>query len=210
MSATDEWMDGLSGYDTDSPLEKVFDDLGAEIENFYQHLTQISEVWFILSIVQQQRFNDYFAGEKQKIKELNGDLYNASTHRLSCAGLRIAMALTALRCMDRGSVPEKIECSDADFDIALSIIRTVSHHNDYIFNVLNDGITEDVKVSETYSSAARNVLLTNLPDKFNDEDMQTLSVKLGKSLRTIQRQVLRAIQNGQVKELAKGRYEKVK
>lgn len=210
MSATDEWLDGFSGYDTDNPLEKVFDDLGAEIENFYQHLTQISEVWFTLSIVQQQRFNDYFAGEKQRMKELNGDLYNASTHRLSWACLRIAMVLTALRCMDRGSVPEKIECSDADFNIALSIIRTVSEHNDYIFNVLNEGITEDVKVSETYSSAARHVLLNNLPDRFSSEDMQALSVKLGKSIRTIQRQVRRAIQNGQVKELAKGRYEQVK
>ena len=210
MSATDEWLDGFSGYDTDNPLEKVFDDLGAEIENFYQHLTQISEVWFTLSIVQQQRFNDYFAGEKQRMKELNGDLYNASTHRLSWACLRIAMVLTALRCMDRGSVPEKIECSDADFNIALSIIRTVSEQNDYIFNVLNEGITEDVKVSETYSSAARHVLLNNLPDRFSSEDMQALSVKLGKSIRTIQRQVRRAIQNGQVKELAKGRYEQVK
>lgn len=210
MSATDEWLDGFSGYDTDNPLEKVFDNLGAEIENFYQHLTQISEVWFTLSIVQQQRFNDYFAGEKQRMKELNGDLYNASTHRLSWACLRIAMVLTALRCMDRGSVPEKIECSDADFNIALSIIRTVSEHNDYIFNVLNEGITEDVKVSETYSSAARHVLLNNLPDRFSSEDMQALSVKLGKSIRTIQRQVRRAIQNGQVKELAKGRYEQVK
>lgn len=210
MSATDEWLDGFSGYDTDNPLEKVFDDLGAEIENFYQHLAQISEVWFTLSIVQQQRFNDYFAGEKQRMKELNGDLYNASTHRLSWACLRIAMVLTALRCMDRGSVPEKIECSDADFNIALSIIRTVSEHNDYIFNVLNEGITEDVKVSETYSSAARHVLLNNLPDRFSSEDMQALSVKLGKSIRTIQRQVRRAIQNGQVKELAKGRYEQVK
>ena len=210
MSATDEWLDGFSGYDTDNPLEKVFDDLGAEIENFYQHLTKISEVWFTLSIVQQQRFNDYFAGEKQRMKELNGDLYNASTHRLSWACLRIAMILTALRCMDRGTVPEKIECSDADFNIALSIIRTVSEHNDYIFNVLNEGITEDVKVSETYSSAARHVLLNNLPDRFSSEDMQALSVKLGKSIRTIQRQVRRAIQNGQVKELAKGRYEQVK
>lgn len=210
MSATDEWLDGFSGYYTDNPLEKVFDDLGAEIENFYQHLTQISEVWFTLSIVQQQRFNDYFAGEKQRMKELNGDLYNASTHRLSWACLRIAMVLTALRCMDRGSVPEKIECSDADFNIALSIIRTVSEHNDYIFNVLNEGITEDVKVSETYSSAARHVLLNNLPDRFSSEDMQALSVKLGKSIRTIQRQVRRAIQKGQVKELAKGRYEQVK
>lgn len=133
-----------------------------------KHPTQISEAWFTLSIVQRQRFNDYFAGEKHRIKEFNGDLYNASTQCLSWACLRIAMVLTALRCMGRGSVPEKIECSDADFDIALSIIRTVSHHNDYIFNVLNDGITEDIKISETYNSAAR-----------------------------------------QVKELAKGRYEKV-
>ena len=210
MSATDEWLDGFSGYDTDSPLEKVFDDLGTEIEKFYQHLTQINEVWFTLSIVQKLKFNDYFAGEKQRMKELNGDLYNASTHRLSWACLRIAMVLTALRCMDRGTVPEKIECSDVDFDIALSIIRTVSEHNDYIFNVLNEGITEDVKVSETYSSAARHVLLNNMPDRFSSEDMQALSVKLGKSIRTIQRQVRRAIQNGQVKELAKGRYEQVK
>ncbi|MGM9768146.1 MAG: hypothetical protein ACI3Z0_06760 [Candidatus Cryptobacteroides sp.] len=69
-------------------------------------------------------------------------------------------------------------------------------------------IAEDVKVSETYSSAARNVLLNNLPVRFTSEDMQALSVKLGKSIRTIQRQVRRAIQNGQVKELSKGRYEK--
>ena len=67
-----------------------------------------------------------------------------------------------------------------------------------------------MKVSETYSSAARHVLLNNLPDRFSSEDMQALSVKLGKSIRTIQRQVRRAIQNGQVKELAKGRYEQVK
>lgn len=210
MSATDEWLDGFSGYDSDNPLEQVFDQLGAEVERFYQALRQTNQVWFTLSIVQQQKFNDYFTEEKQRMKELNGDLYNASTHRLSWACLRIAMVLTALRCMDGGSIPERIECSDTDFDVALSIIRTISHHNDYIFNVLNDGITEDVKVSETYSSAARNVLLNNLPDRFTSEDMQALSVKLGKSIRTIQRQVRRAIQNGQVKELTKGRYEKVK
>lgn len=210
MSATDEWLDSFSGYDSDNPLEQVFDQLGAEVERFYQALRQINQVWFTLSIVQQQRFNDYFTEEKQRMKELNGDLYNASTHRLSWAGLRISMALTALRCMDSGSIPERIECSDTDFDVALSIIRTISHHNDYIFNVLNDGITEDVKVSEAYSSAARNVLLNNLPDRFTSEDMQVLSVKLGKSIRTIQRQVRRAIQNGQVKELSKGRYKRLK
>ncbi len=209
LSATDEWLDGFSGYDTENPLEKVFDDLGAEVERYYQHLKSIQEVWFSLSFVQQQKFNDYFAEEKQRMKELNGDLYNASTHRLSWALLRISMILSALRCMDTGKVPEKIECSDADFDTALSIIRTISQHNDYIFNVLNEGVTEEVKVSETYSSAARSTLLSILPDSFTSKDMQAAAVKISKSVRTVERQIRRAINNGQVKELGKGSYQKI-
>ena len=209
LSATDEWLDGFSGYDTENPLEKVFDDLGAEVERYYQHLKGIPEVWFTLSFVQQQKFNDYFAEEKQRMKELNGDLYNASTHRLSWALLRISMILTALRCMDTGKVPEKIECSDTDFDTALSIIRTISQHNDYIFNVLNEGVTEEVKVSETYSSAARSTLLSILPDSFTSKDMQAAAVKISKSVRTVERQIRRAINNGQVKELGKGSYQKI-
>jgi len=209
LSATDEWLDGFSGYDTENPLEKVFDDLGAEVERYYQHLKSIQEVWFSLSFVQQQKFNDYFAEEKQRMKELNGDLYNASTHRLSWALLRISMILSALRCMDTGKVPEKIECSDTDFDTALSIIRTISQHNDYIFNVLNEGITEEVKVSETYSSAARSTLLSILPDSFTSKDMQAAAIKISKSVRTVERQIRRAINNGQVKELGKGSYQKI-
>ena len=209
LSATDEWLDGFSGYDTENPLEKVFDDLGAEVERYYQHLKGIQEVWFSLSFVQQQKFNDYFAEEKQRMKELNGDLYNASTHRLSWALLRISMILSALRCMDTGKVPEKIECSDTDFDTALSIIRTISQHNDYIFNVLNEGVTEELKVSETYSSAARSTLLSILPDSFTSKDMQAAAVKISKSVRTVERQIRRAINNGQVKELGKGSYQKI-
>lgn len=209
LSATDEWLDGFSGYDTENPLEKVFDDLGAEVERYYQHLKGIQEVWFTLSFVQQQKFNDYFAEEKQRMKELNGDLYNASTHRLSWALLRISMILSALRCMDTGKVPEKIECSDTDFDTALSIIMTISQHNDYIFNVLNEGVTEEVKVSETYSSAARATLLSILPDQFTSKDMKAAAVKISKSVRTVERQVRRAIERGQVKELGKGSYQKI-
>ena len=209
LSATDEWLDGFSGYDADNPLEKVFDDLGKEIDRFYQHLKQYQEIWFTLSFVQQQKFNDYFAEEKQRMKELNGDLYNASTHRLSWALFRIAMILTALRCMDTGKVPEKIECADTDFDTALSITKTVSHHNDYIFDVLNEGVTEEVKVSETYSSAARATLLSILPDHFTSKDMKAAALKINKSVRTVERQVRRAIHKGQVKELGKGSYQKI-
>ncbi len=208
MSATDEWLDGFSGYDADRPLETVFDELGAEFTAFYKQLLSYTEIRFGLSFIQQRKFNDFFSEEKRRMIGLNGDLYNASTHRLSWAALRIAMVLTALRMMDSGRISEKAECSDADFDTTLSIIRTVSAHNDYIFNVLNDGNGEDVKVSETYSSAARSTLLSILPDSFTSKDMQSAALRIGKTVRTVERQIRRAIENGQVKELARGSYRK--
>ncbi len=208
MSATDEWLDGFSGYDADRPLETVFDELGAEFTAFYKQLLSYTEIRFDLSFIQQRKFNDFFSEEKRRMIGLNGDLYNASTHRLSWAALRIAMVLTALRMMDSGRISEKAECSDADFDTTLSIIRTVSAHNDYIFNVLNDGKGEDVKVSETYSSAARSTLLSILPDIFTSKDMQSAALRIGKTVRTVERQIRRAIENGQVKELARGSYRK--
>ncbi len=165
-------------------------------------------VRFYLTPPQNIKFNDYFISEKARMLEFNGERYSAGTHRLSWAALRIAMVLTALRMMDSGRISEKAECSDADFDTTLSIIRTVSAHNDYIFNVLNDGKGEDVKVSETYSSAARSTLLSILPDSFTSKDMQSAALRIGKTVRTVERQIRRAIENGQVKELARGSYRK--
>lgn len=208
LSPTDEWIDGFSGYDTDRPLEKVFDELGQGFKDFYHRLNTLPEVWFRLSLVQQQQFNDFFKAEKVRMRGLNGDLYTASSHRLSWAALRIAMVLTALRIMDSGNIQSSIECSDTDFGITMSIIRTVTEHNDYVFNILNGGIEEEVKVSETYSSAARATLLSILPDTFTSKDMREAAVKISKTLRTVERQVRRAVQSGQVKELGRGLYKK--
>ena len=177
MSPSEQWIDGFSDYDADRPLEQTFDDLGREFINFYKRLKSIPEIRFYLSLVQQQKFNDFFRNEKQRMKKLNGDLYTASSYRISWAALRIAMVLTALRMMDSGWIADRTECADTDLDTALSIIKTISAHNEYIFNVLNDGHTGDVKVSDTYSSAARNELLATLPDNFNSKDMQSASVR---------------------------------
>ena len=39
--------------------------------------------------------------------------------------------------MDTGRFADTVECADEDFEIKIGIIRTLSYHNDYIFNVLN-------------------------------------------------------------------------
>ena len=47
------------------------------------------------------------------------------------------MVLTTLRMMDTGRFADTVECADEDFETTIGIISTLSHHNDYIFNVLN-------------------------------------------------------------------------
>lgn len=112
--------------------------------------------------------------------------------------------------MDSGKIQiDRAECTDTDLDTALSIIKTISTHNNYNFNVLNDSHNEDIKISETYSSASRAALLSILPDTFTSKDMQAAAVRIGRSIRTVERQIRRAIGNGQVCELSKGNYRKL-
>ena len=118
------------------------------------------------------------------------------------------MVLTALRMMDAGTVPEVVECSDADFETTREIIRVISAHNDYIFNVLDRERPEGIAVADSYSAATRKAILAALPGYFTVEDMKGVAAKVGKSLRTVRRQVARAVEAGEVRQVKHGEYRK--
>ena len=102
-----------------------------------------------------------------------------------------------------------VECSDADFEITHEIIQVISAHNDYIFNVLDRERPEGIAVADSYSAATRKTILAALPGYFKTEDMKDIAAKIGKTLRTVRRQVARAIQAGEVVQVKHGEYKKV-
>lgn len=210
INSTPDWLDGFESYGEDTSLEEQFDLLGQRFEAFTKVLEERSKVVFRLSMVQQQKFNDFFKSEKDRMQELNGDLYSASSHRLAWGFLRIAMVLTTLRMMDSGVFADTVECTDADFDTTLSIIRTISMHNDYIFNVLNKERPEGIAVADSYSAATRNIIIDALPGQFTTDDMKNVAIRIGKNLRTVRRQIKRGIEAGDVKMIRQGLYQKVK
>lgn len=210
INGTPQWLDGFGSGGQDAPLEETFDSLGQEFAAFVKILEQTPTVKFHLSIVQQEQFNDFFSREKERMQELNGDLYSASSHRLAWCFLRIAMVLTALRMMDSGRIKEDIECTDADFATTRAIIGTISAHNDYIFNVLNRERPEGIAVSDSYNAAVRNAILDALPLQFGTSHMQAVATQSGKHIRTIRRQITRAIEEGKVEHISHGEYRKVK
>lgn len=209
INSTSEWLDGFESYGENTPLEETFDTIGAEFTAFTKRLENIQQIRFTLSLPQIGKFNDFFANEKERMQDFNGDRYSASSHRLAWCFLRIAMVLTALRMMDSGSITEAIECSDIDFSATQAIIRVISRHNDYIFNVLDKERPEGIAVADSYSSATRKSILSALPGYFTTTDMKEISQKIGKSLRTVRRQIARAIEDGEIQQVKHGEYKKL-
>ena len=209
INSTPSWLDGFESYGGDTPLEETFDALGEEFTAFTKILESKQQVRFRLSFPQIGKFNDFFAAEKEKMQDLNGDRYSASSHRLAWCFLRIAMVLTALRMMDSRVISENVECSDEDFETTMAIIRVISVHNDYIFNVLDKERPEGIAVADSYSSATRRTILSALPGYFTTDDMKAIAAKVGKSPRTIRRQVARAIEAGEIAQVKHGEYRKL-
>ncbi len=118
------------------------------------------------------------------------------------------MVLTVLLMMDTGAIKENVECTDADFNMTMGIIRVISVHNDYIFNVLDRERPEGIAVADSYSAATRKTILAALPGYFKTDDMKTVAKQIGKSLRTVRRQVARAIQAGEIQQVKHGEYKK--
>ena len=208
INATPEWLDGFDSYGSDDPLEETFDTIGTRFTAFTKLLESKPKITFKLSLPQTGKFNEFFAAEKDRMQELNGDRYSASSHRLAWCFLRIAMVFTTLRMMESGVIQETVDCSDTDFEMTMEIIRVISAHNDYIFNFLDRERPEGIAVADSYSSATRKTILAALPGYFKTDDMKSVAKQVGKTLRTVRRQVARAIQAGEVVQVKHGEYKK--
>lgn len=209
INSTPKWLDGFDSYSSENPLEETFDAFGQEFTAFTKVLEQTPRIYFSHTIAQTGQFNEFFAAEKERMQEFNGDRYSASSHRLAWCFLRVAMVLTALRMMDSGRITDKVECSDVDFETTLQIIKVISIHNDYIFNVLDKERPDGIAVADSYSSATRKAIISSLPGYFKTDDMKEVAKSIGKSLRTVRRQVARAIEAGEILQVKHGEYKKI-
>jgi len=209
INSTPKWLDGFDSYSSENPLEETFDAFGQEFTAFTKVLEQTPRIYFSHTIAQTGQFNEFFAAEKERMQEFNGDRYSASSHRLAWCFLRVAMVLTALRMMDSGRITDKVECSDVDFETTLQIIKVISIHNDYIFNVLDKERPDGIAVADSYYSATRKAIISSLPGYFKTDDMKEVAKSIGKSLRTVRRQVARAIEAGEILQVKHGEYKKI-
>lgn len=79
INSTPKWLDGFDSYGSENPLEETFDAFGQEFTAFTKVLEQTPRIYFSHTIAQTGQFNEFFAAEKERMQEFNGDRYSASS-----------------------------------------------------------------------------------------------------------------------------------
>lgn len=132
-----EWMDMFA--DTGTPtLDAQFITLEEEFFNLYKLLSESATIQFILTKAQQKEFNSYFASVQKEYNSLFGADIIASVRRLGVITYRIAMILSSLRLMETRELPQQIICSDADFNTAIHLSKTLIQHTARVFDFFSD------------------------------------------------------------------------
>ncbi len=208
ISADDSWRNGFLDDVYGQSLEEHFNNLGEEYYEFHKLFTPGNEIRFMLTESQQERFNEFMSDCKKTFLSVNGRQYSASAHRLAWAHLRIAMVLSVLRLMELGEMPDEIYCTDIDFETALSMIKTINRHNDYVFNLLSAKSEFTLQASDSFRSSVRKAILDALPSSFSSSDYEIIAKSIGSCKRTVRRQIDRAIIDGLVRKTGHDTYIK--
>ena len=171
MNTRTEWKDMFA--ERYVGLEDYFETLGKEFFSFYTALDKHADIEFSLSPAQHDLFIDFFVPLQKKYLRLHGLAFMGTIRRLALIAFRLAMTFTALRMLESGRLPQNLECSDADFQRVLSMIRVLIEHSGHVFSQM-----PGVEKQSTKALDRKEQFLDILPKKFNRQEY----FKLGMSI----------------------------
>jgi len=121
-------------------FEDAFEALGKRIFKVYDRLRDWdSDVYFSYTTPQQKKFLEYFSKTTHSFFYELGEFSISTVRRLGLIQFRIAMILTMLRHEKEPILPEKLKCSDLDYDLSAAIAQTLLSHAKNVFLKLSEG-----------------------------------------------------------------------
>jgi Protein of unknown function (DUF3987)/Primase C terminal 2 (PriCT-2) len=202
MNIRYEWKDVFAG-ESGQTLDHYFDHLGAQFHELHKCLeSQDKPMRFCLTISQQQQFNNYFEQTQIQYIELCGEDYIGTVRRLGLITFRIAMILTTIRIMDNGELRSPLVCSDADFNIAMEIVKVLVQHAAHVFQQLPTDTATKVQPNQ------KQQFLNMLPSEFDRQTYLSVAQNLNIPAKTAEKQIARFAKTGLINHFAQNQYRK--
>lgn len=190
------------------PAEKVlYERVSEEICKRYIWMIKARhECFFYLTDAQRKTIKRMFRSEYEVYSQEYGEDFCSTLKRMPVIMKRIGMILTGLRLDMSQPLPERVVCSDEDFEIMLLIGHKLLMHAATMYKMLPE--TKHVAPSEIGNNLQQKQFFQMLPTDFTKQDSIEQAKVLGINQRTMERWLDKFVQTSDIVHISHGRYRK--
>ena len=190
------------------PLEaQLYDRLATELGDRYLWMSEEGhECYFYLTNTQLKTIKRMFRSEYDTYSQEFSDLFDGTLKRMPVTMKRIGMILTGLRLDITQQLPERVVCSDEDFQTMLLIGHKLLMHAAMVFKMMPE--LKATPVGEIGGNMLQKQFFQMLPTDFSKQDAIEQAKVLGVGLNTLNKWLAKYVQTNEIQHVAHGEYRK--
>lgn len=199
-------------WDTDTegntPREAIlYDRLASELGDRYLWMEEAGHAcYFYFTDAQLKTIKRMFRSEFDTYSLEFGDLFDASLKRMPVIMKRIGMILTGLRLDMTKPLPERVVCSEEDFQTILLIGHKLLMHAAMVFQMMPE--LKATPVGEIGGNMLQKQFFQMLPTDFTKQDAIEQAKVLGVGLKSLDRWLAKFVQTDDLQHISHGIYRK--
>ena len=200
------WLDAEEGV---VPQEVVlYEQLAKEISHRYAWMKKAKHAcYFYLTDAQRKSITRMFRGMYETLRPAFGNEFDSILKRMPVIMKRIGMILTGFRLDMNEPLPERVVCSDDDFQTMLLMGHKLLLHSAMMYQMLPK--SKDATPGEIGQSLIQKQFFQMLPTDFTKQDAIRQAEVLGVPLKTMEVWLSKSIQMSNIERIAHGLYKKV-
>ena len=185
----------------------LYEQLGRELSQRYGWMKKAKRsCYFYLTDAQRKTITRMFRAMYDIYRKSFSNEFDSILKRMPVIMKRIGMILTGLRMDMTKALPERMVCSEDDFETMILIGHKLLMHSAMMFQMLPEN--KDAVPGEIGHTLIQRQFFDMLPADFTKQDAVKQAEVLGVNVRTMEDWLEKAIQQTVIERIMKGRYHK--
>ena len=199
------WLDAEEGA---VPQEVVlYQQLAKEISQRYAWMKKAKHsCYFYLTDAQRKSIIRMFRGMYDTLRPAFGNEFDSILKRMPVIMKRIGMILMGFRLDMSQPLPERVVCSDDDFQTMMLVGHKLLLHSAMMFQMLPT--SKDATPGEIGQNLVQKQFFQMLPADFTKQDATKTAEVLGVSVRTMEKWIDKSLKTSDIERIAQGKYQK--
>ena len=181
--------------------------LAKEISQRYAWMKKAKHsCYFYLTDAQRKSITRMFRGMYETLRPAFGNEFDSILKRMPVIMKRIGMIFTGFRLDMNEPLPERVVCSEDDFEAILLIGHKLLLHSAMMYQMLPQN--KDAAPGEIGQSLIQKQFFQMLPTDFSKQDAVKTAEVLGVNIKTVEYWLSKFVNSGDLQRIMNGKYQK--